>query len=805
MRIKRKYSVPVLTIVIIGFILFSLVETGILKIEAREYRVTIYISENVLKTAENSDLAGTVSVYMNTPIRLYTYVFHLNKTNKVITLDLTEPLMKWRDFYLKKAKILEKVGERPLPTLSMFFILVDDHGNNYIGSYRYSPMEYYLSKGLKYREAFYAAARDPFEAFANKVVVVNKVYLFKLRHHSKNTTSEASTATKLTLPEFSKPNITVSIRESGNNKAVNLLQAKYCSSYTIGYCSFTNTSSDPRAQILAKNLNNTPNTWYVHVKNAPAPYMIDRLWTTFAFRLSTTYYFEKQIFSKDYVTWFATINLHPGLWTLDEYIHQLAINIFYHVSPPQFRWKSVIESKEVLIDMPYIAANVTYISKKPVAFTIDAIEGKDAIKISGVAFNGIILVQNAFQTTKIANKTTSITPRDTDCFRAIAVPTLYRIEGDGIFVNYTISIVNINGKEYWKLTPFFTFIPLINKLYSDLSNIKVLTSSSIDKELLYNITWSGEYRTVFYSRVTEGYPRISEDDILHFTILSTVSSNTRLSSYMGVGESIWLNLAILLLNGILAGIVSEAEIPIWLSAVAQFSYAEFTAYGSMAVFRLFGVRSVDTDFTALVRIDKLTLPLLVHDDYLPLIVVYRVVVDDTAHITPLSFGGSGIHYEDLENGIMKAKAVAIAPYSSTSSSWLKYKILVNVSGEYQLIIPIQYSYDYGFTSSNNRSPQGSVYLEEKILIVDEYGNTIYSWTITLLSEEQPPQPPNIPTPLTFSIKEYLFTKNITLEAGTYYLIIKTIAHANAQNGEAYIDAYSNGYYVQVNPMIRDIT
>jgi len=214
--------------------------------------------------------------------------------------------------------------------------------------YIYTPVKYYMDyKGLPHFVASNLSITDPLEAFNGVEIILNKDNLELIGR------SDAGKVTRV-----------ISSTTSNNIEC----DDSVC------------TEIIPELESLYNSRETPPDPWYTYVDVEPPVYKdeaIHKIWRHFAIAYSTRYYFAKDTYEFLDVVQQAKIIFdqstpinRTGIKLMSNYISELAqLESFL---PPEVivNWNE--ETKEIYMDLPVVAVNVTYRSNMSIQFSVVA-------------------------------------------------------------------------------------------------------------------------------------------------------------------------------------------------------------------------------------------------------------------------------------------------------------------------------------------------------------------------------------------------------------------------------------------------
>ena len=165
-------------------------------------------------------------------------------------------------------------------------------------------------------------------------------------------------------------------------------------------------------------------------------------------------------------------------------------------------------------------------------------------------------------------------------------------------------------------------------------------------------------------------------------------------------------------------------------------------------------------------------------------VLDAVYVGRISNLTVYSHGGSGNHYEDTTNNVLKAETFALPDSISTAETFIRYKFTIDTANNYTFYIPMEYRLSYGieyggfvYAKLNIRIWNANTYADQDWFtryLVYKLGQYSGTWTVE---------------------GDVVYKKVLELEPGEYYLEITVTLYVESWDGEAWIDMYGTNYYL----------
>jgi len=737
---------------------------------ARAYSDTITITiDPKLFYINNTEYKGEIEITISTSYNFYSYHYVVCKNNNSIEVDLTRPLNDYRRYYNEIFSSSEKVGEIHVPTLNIKLILYSRDGKIRQYRYVYDPLKYYLEyEKLDYPIAYNRSWNDPFKAF-------DGVEIYLSEENMELITIKDLGKPKKIIRDIGKIDIECNEDESVCEEIIPELQALFQSRY------------EP------------PEEWYTYISVDPEEFkndVIKAMWERFATAYSIRTYLDKDEY--DYLE---AVQIAKSLYGYSIIPNSITIRLMYNYIGDLFEltpyyglpiFVSWDEEERVLYkDLPVGAVNVSYKEQLPIEIELIASGTDFSGYYAGITFGLIPIHTRKNLENMHGMESILINPNVGPSIGYIVVPVEYMYYGSALIINISISSVVINDEEYWMIEPFFLPVPFYEKEVSYFNDIYITSSYNISE--LNDLIWSRNEVTIFNLMVTEDYPTPnSEFPRLIFEEHIATQDSSIGETTPGVVTGIILSL-FNEVKGKILGYVAPG-IGEYLSKITDIGYMEFNARSSTfdELFKVY--RSTADDFNAHVEVIKYTLS-DISNDYLPLMIMYKVVVDDIFE----GYGGEGFHYEEVGDSVFSliARDYAYAESTGTSESrsWFKYSLVVD--GERSVSIDASISYSLYYDICTN----GYVYLKTYIKVFKADDNTlVYSNVYTLFEKQCSEQPPDNPIPT--SNGEVSGSKdiycNLDLGEGEYYVIIEVVAYAESYYGYAYIDAHSDGYGVNID-------
>ena len=550
---------------------------------------------------DGKNLTGFIYIAIPTPRNLYAYSYPLTHA-KTFVIDIRNATRDWTQFYVENIEKL-RGKEIPLPTISITLFLYDREGNEYLVTYSYSTITYYLSKGLGMREAVAEALQNPLALFRQTISI-------ELKRGMKGLT-------------ISKLDLGKAIAKAKQETGKRIVSFSSFSASSLALDPSTSAVCPDIVMVtywdtLYNSIDNPPPGWYERVKGDLITDTIRKdMWNYYAYYYSQAYLFRSDAYTLDAALNYVYERLGgPGAYTMDQFVRKLASEIGY--SYLNVWWDDVYpQGYTINIDVPIIGIEMHYSVNEPIEAIGTVYKFDYSYYETGIAFAGIILVgqENAVGTFE---RKTIRAYLNTPQLQFIMVPTTYSYIGDGFFLAYEHKLVTYNGCEYWEIIPISTpFVPYYMKQLSDLDNAYIYVG---EPPTYSDLVWSYSIYSIYSSTVTNAVPSntafFSDDNVY-------VSAD---SDTAGVVTSLIKTL----LDTIVSVVLGSHPVASMVYTVASsfFSYAEINA-------KITGV-AVSLD---LYRADTLTQPVLVYvdkytvkdytalpGDYIPLMTKYIVTV-----------------------------------------------------------------------------------------------------------------------------------------------------------------------------------
>ena len=559
-------------------------------------RVIISIDRSILYL-NNTKLTGFIFIAMVTPKNLYSYGYPV-ENSKTVVVSFSRAIEDWSQFYSKELYKLRSEGEVPLPTIYVTLFLYDEKGYEYIVTYSYSTVTYFLKKGMSIFKAVSQAIKDPLALFREPIYITLRKNL------------EGISITRLDISkslEYVKQIIT--FRNSNHSHSENQAISTYS-------CipMFLEVYWDD----LYNSIGNPPKGWMERIQGLVTDSMKKELWNYYAYYASQSYYFRKDLYTlTDALLYVYQKLIAPGAYTMDMFLHALAERKGYIAM--DISWDHVYKpGMEFSIDVPMLGIEMHYYESEPIEAIGTITKFVYNEYKSGIAFLGKIFMGTSISTTTFEEKAILL-DRNTPSLIFIMVPTTYRYVGDGFFINYDVDTKIVNGCEYWVITPMSTpFMPYYIKIASDLRN----AYTHIGEPSSYSdLVWSYSITQIYSDLVT------NENTVTYEPFFTDTNVHTSLQDYSVAGAVFSLSKGFVdtLISIILRGHPITSLVYAIVSSF--FSYAEVNIEITATALFLKLYRADTLSQSVYVFVNKLTLvDRSAAEPYTPLMSKYIVIV-----------------------------------------------------------------------------------------------------------------------------------------------------------------------------------
>ncbi len=565
------------------------------------------------------DLFGSVNVALIGPGGISIHRYSLSDVQgRMVTIDLKDGVMAWDRYFkdiLPRNMRVSMEYDVPLPAITIFMILHDNSGNEYVASYVYSTFDYLMDHYQDNVKATYAALNDPLIMFRSPLsirVTPESLGFRKVDYRPMIEHIRANSSKKTTL----------SLAENVKNSYVVLSS---CPSY------FTEVYWD----VLYNSRNTLPDGWRQRISGY---YINDQMkleaWNYYATEYSLAYYYKASEYTATAALTAVKNRLgEEGIYTMWSFLFDIFYKLYGDSGTAGLTWESTYTpGTRFSEDTPIIGIKVDYIEQKPIEFRIEALKWTYNQYKHGLTILGIMALGSSETVTYFFSKGTYVL-QDTLPKKYILLPTIYEYSTDGVVLTYDVSLVNYGGCEYWRVVPITTFIPLYIKTDQDWRNAYVVSlgSNDPDPQSFIEMVWEYDVRNINWTYVDDNTPLgeiLYQDQSINYSVSEFVA---------GQHVNIIKSVLTLTLSRILSS--SHPALALFISVAGGFTgYAETNARNTAIILRFEYLRYGSIGGSVYVSVSKYTIKYASSElyGYLPLMVRYRAQVGCQQNPGPLN-------------------------------------------------------------------------------------------------------------------------------------------------------------------------
>jgi len=301
------------------------------------------------------DLTGSVNVALIGPGGISIHRYNLSDVRgRRVTVDLEDGVRAWDRYFrdvLPKNLRMSMRYDIPLPAITIFMILHDNAGNEYIASYVYSTFDYLMDHYQDNIIATNEAINDPLIMFRTPLLI--KV-----------------TREKLGIRKMDFGPIIENIRKSFSKTSpstsnINGYGVLSCPSY------FTEVYWDT----LYNSRNSLPDGWRQRISG----YNINdqmklEAWNYYASEYSLAYYYKASEYTATAALTAVKNRLgEEGIYTMWSFLYDIFYKLYGDYGTAGLTWDSVYPPGTTFSeDTPIIGIKVDYVEQKPIEFRIEA-------------------------------------------------------------------------------------------------------------------------------------------------------------------------------------------------------------------------------------------------------------------------------------------------------------------------------------------------------------------------------------------------------------------------------------------------
>lgn len=582
--------------------------------------VRLYTSVNIVFDFRGlkyggSELTGGVNIALIGPGGISIHRYNLSDVlGKGVTVDLREGLMAWDRYFrdvLPREMRMSMRYDVPLPAITIFMILHDNAGNEYVASYVYSTFDYLMDHHQDNVKATNEAIMDPLIMFRNPLSIkvtseklgIRKVDFRPLIENIRKSFSKASSQS------------TSSIR----------YEALSCPSYfTEVYWS-----------TLYNSRNNLPDGWRQRISG----YNINdqmklEAWNYYASEYSLAYYYKASEYTATAALTAVKNRLgEEGVYTMWSFLYDIFYKLYGDYGTAGLTWDSVYTpGKTFSEDTPIISIRVDYVEQKPIEFRIEAEKWTFNQYKHGLTILGTTALASSKTITYYFNKVAYVR-LNTQPKQYILIPTTYEYSTDGVVLTYDVSLVTYGGCDYWRVVPITTFIPLYLKTAQDWRDAYVVSRGLNDPDppSFIDMVWDYDVRNINWTYVNDNTPPnepFFQDQSVNYSVSESVA-----------GQQV--NIIKSVLTIVLTSILSEGHpvAALMISLAGSFTgYAETNARNTAIILKLEVSRYGSIGGNVYVSVNKYTIKYASSElyGYLPLMVRYKAQIGYQQNPAPLN-------------------------------------------------------------------------------------------------------------------------------------------------------------------------
>ncbi len=552
------------------------------------------------------NLTGSVNVALMGPGGISIHRYDLSDVQgRMVTIDLKDGVMAWDRYFkdiLPKNMRVSMEYDVPLPAITIFMILHDNAGNEYIASYVYSTFDYLMDIYQDNDKATNEAINDPLIMFRTPLLI--KV-----------------TREKLGIRKVDFGPVIEDIRKSLGKASS--ISTSNINGYGVASC--PSYFTEVYWGTLYNTRNSLPDGWRQRISG----YNINdqmklEAWNYYATEYSLAYYYKTDEYTyKDALTAVKNMLGEEGIYTMRDFLYYIFYKMYGNNGIEGLNWNSVYALGTVFSeDVPILSIWVDYVERKPIGFRIEAEKWPYGQYKHGLSIMGTLAIGASMVTTYYKNKMAYVM-LVTRPGQYIFIPTKYEYSGEGVILIYDVSPVTYGGCNYWRVVPVTILIPIYLKTSQDWRGAYVIERGFNDTEprSFNKFVWDYDVNNIYWTYANDNLP-LAEPFFQHSSVEYPVSE------YFAGQE---LNIMRNLLSNFLSSVLSSAHpvAALMMGIVGGYvGYAETNAWNTAIILKLEAFRRDMIKDDVYVSINKYTIKYAFNKlhIYLPIISRYWVQV-----------------------------------------------------------------------------------------------------------------------------------------------------------------------------------